>query len=72
MASIINDKNGRKRIQFVAGDGTRKTLRIGKATIRQAQAIKPKIEQLALASTGITGVVDDETAKNIAEVYASL
>jgi len=63
MASVINDKNGRKRIQFVAGDGTRKTLRLGKATIRQAQAIKPKIEQLVLASTGITGIIDDETAK---------
>jgi integrase len=31
--------------------------------MRQAQAIKVKIEQLALASTGVTGVVDDETAK---------
>ncbi|MHC4618383.1 MAG: tyrosine-type recombinase/integrase [Planctomycetota bacterium] len=63
MASVISDPNGRKRIQFVAGDGTRKTLRLGKATMRQAEAIKPKIEQLVLASTGITGVVDDETAK---------
>jgi hypothetical protein len=63
MASVISDPKGRKRIQFVAGDGSRKTLRLGKATQRQAEAIKPKIEQLVLAATGITGVIDDETAK---------
>ena len=63
MASIISDPNGRKRIQFIAGDGSRKTLRLGKATMRQAVTIKPKIEQLILAATGITGIIDDETAK---------
>jgi hypothetical protein len=63
MASVISDRNGRKRLQFVASDGSRKTLRLGRATARQAEAIKPKIEQLVLASTGITGVIDDETAK---------
>ena len=63
MASLISDPKGRKRIQFVAGDGSRKTLRLGKATLRQAEAIKPKIEQLALTATGITGVIDDETGK---------
>src|SRR4030042_1665305 len=63
MASVIRDKNGRKRIGFTASDGSRKTLRLGKATARQAEAIKPKIEQLVLAATGITGVIDDETAK---------
>jgi hypothetical protein len=40
-----------------------RTIRLGKATKRQAEAIKPKIEQLVLAATGITGVVDDETGK---------
>ncbi len=63
MASVISDPNGRKRIQFVADDGTRKTIRLGKATRRQAEGVKVRIEQLALAATGITGVVDDETAK---------
>jgi integrase len=63
MASVIRDKNGRKRIGFTAGDGTRKTLRLGKATLRQAEAIKVRVEQLVMASTGITGVVDDETVK---------
>jgi integrase len=63
MASVISDPNGRKRIQFVAGDGSRRTLRLGKATARQAESIKVRLEQLALAATGITGVIDDETAK---------
>jgi hypothetical protein len=63
VASVIRDKNGRKRIGFTAGDGTRKSLRLGKATLRQAEAVKVKVEQLVMASTGITGVVDDETAK---------
>jgi integrase len=63
MASVINDPNGRKRIQFVAGDGPRRTIRLGKASMRQAESIKVKVEQLALASTGATGIVDDETIK---------
>ena len=62
MASVVSDPRGRKRIQFVAGDGSRKTVRVGRATVRQAESIKGKIEQLALAATGITGVIDDETA----------
>jgi len=63
MASVINDPNGRKRIQFVAGDGTRRTIRLGKASVRQAESVKVKVEQLALAATGATGVVDDEVIK---------
>jgi hypothetical protein len=63
MASVIRDKNGRKRIGFTAGDGSRKTLRLGKATLRQTEAIKAKVEQLVLTATGVTGVIDDETVK---------
>ena len=62
MASVISDPNGRKRIQFVAGDGSRRAIRLGKATMRQAEAVKVKFEQLVLAATGVTGVIDDETA----------
>ena len=62
MASVISDKNGRKRIQFVAAGGSRKAVRLGRATMRQAEGVKVKIEQLVLAATGVTGVIDDETA----------
>jgi integrase len=61
MASIGHDKNGRKRILFVAPDGTRKTIRLGKASVKQAEAFKVKIEALVTAS--ITGSTDDETAR---------
>jgi len=61
MASVISDRNGRKRIQFVSGDGTRKTIRLGKATTRQAEAFKVRVEQLVLAATGAVGVVDEDT-----------
>jgi integrase len=61
MASVISDPNGRKRIQFTAGDGSRRTIRLGKATVKQAEAIKVKIDQLVLTATGVTGVVDEAT-----------
>ena len=35
MASIGKEPNGRKRILFVAADGSRKTVRIGKAILDQ-------------------------------------
>ncbi len=65
MASIANDPNGRRRIQFVAADGSRKTIRLGKVSQRQAAATKAKIEDLA--SSTITGhAPNDETARWLA------
>ena len=62
MASIVNDLNGRKRIQFIASDGVRRAVRLGKASMKQAEAFKTKVEQLVTAS--ITGhPPDDETAR---------
>ena len=46
MASIGKDRNGRKRILFVAEHGSRKTIRLGKANMRQAEAFKVKVEAL--------------------------
>jgi integrase len=45
----------------VAGDGTRKTVRMGKASMKQADAFKSKVE--ALVTAGITGHMDDEIAR---------
>jgi hypothetical protein len=61
MASIVDDPKGRKRILFVAGDGSRKALRLGKATMKQAEAFKVKVE--ALIGGAIAGVVDDEVSR---------
>ena len=66
MATIGNDPNGRNRILFVAGDGTRKTIRLGKATAKQADAFKTKIESIITGN--ITGGVDDEVSRWIAEL----
>lgn len=74
MATIGNDPNGTKRILFVAPDGKRKTIRLGKVTMKQALAFKVKVE--ALIGQTITGVVDDEVsrwlAERDAETYARL
>jgi len=61
MASLISDPNGRKRIQFTGRDKARRTLRLGKCSQRQAEAIKVRVEQLVLTSTGAANVVDADT-----------
>jgi integrase len=52
MASIIT-QGDRRMIQFVASDGSRKTLRLGKCSLRQAETVKLKVEDLLGAT--ITG-----------------
>ena len=61
MASICDDGGGRKRVLFVGTDGKRHAVRLGKATMKQAESFKLRIEQLV--SAGITGIMDDETAR---------
>jgi integrase len=70
MATIGNDPNGSKRILFVAPDGKRKTIRLGKATMKQANAFKVKVE--ALIGQTITGVVDDEVSRWLASLDAKM
>ena len=64
MATIGTDPNGRRRILFVAGDGKRKTVRLGKVSQRQAEAFRVRLE--ALVGRRITGTLDDETARWVA------
>ncbi len=49
MASIGKDKNGAKRILFVAPDGKRRTVRLGKCSMRNAENVKGRIERLLSA-----------------------
>lgn len=67
MASIGSDPNGLKRILFVGKDGKRRTIRLGKASMKQAEAVKVKVESLVTAAL-LTGSMDDETARWIAEL----
>ena len=71
MASIGTETNGRKRILFVAGDGSRKTIRLGKASAKQAGAFKIKVEDLIGASNG-SGLMQDETARWLAALPDAL
>jgi hypothetical protein len=50
MATIGNDPNGRKRILFVAGDGSRKTIRLGKMSKKQAKSVLLFVEDLCAAA----------------------
>jgi len=49
MASIVNDPNGHRRIQFVSPDGKRKTIRLGKIDRKSAESICRHVEALLTA-----------------------
>jgi len=53
MATIGTDPGGRRRILFLAGDGTRKTIRLGRCDLKTAQAICRHVE--ALLSARLSG-----------------
>lgn len=46
MASIAKHKNGTRRILFVALDGKRPTIRLGKKSLEFAREVKNKVEKL--------------------------
>ena len=65
MASISRQPNGRRTIQFVAPDGKRRSIRLGKVTQRIAETVKLRVELLVAAK--LAGhAVDDETARWLA------
>lgn len=74
MASVSSNPGGRRQIQFNSGDGKRRTVRLGKLPLKQAESFKLRVE--ALIACSITGSVDDETARWLAgldeAVYAKL
>ena len=46
MASISNDPNGLRRIQFVAPCGKRKSIRLGKVSMKIAEGVRHRVENL--------------------------
>ena len=44
MASISTNANGNRKIQFSDGNGGRKIVRLGKATMKAAETILAKLE----------------------------
>ncbi|MBN2023918.1 MAG: hypothetical protein JW809_14135, partial [Pirellulales bacterium] len=71
MASVGKDPGGRKRILFVAPDGKRKTVRLGKVPLRTAEAVRTKVE--ALVASQITGLPpEDEVSRWVATLDDAL
>lgn len=70
MASIAKDPNGRKRLFFYGLDG-RTCIRLGKISVRAAEAIKVKVEDLESAILSGCGW-QPETARWVAEIPDSL
>jgi len=71
MASIINDPNGRKHIEFNGIDGKRRGIRLGKAPLRDAVVFKSRLEYLT--SIRIQGSSPDaETSKWLASLPAKV
>jgi hypothetical protein len=52
VASVSNDPGGRRRILFVAPDGSRKTIRLGKCDAKSAEPIARHVEALLAARIG--------------------
>jgi integrase len=75
MATIGDEPNGRKRILFFGPDGKRKTVRLGKATKKDAETWKLRIELLVGAKLRGNSI-DDDTSHWLAKVgddlYAKL
>ena len=67
MASIARDPGGQKRILFVAPDGRRKVIRMGKMPLADARTVKHRIESL-LASKISGHPLDNETAKWVRDI----
>jgi integrase len=61
MASISCDPNGNRSVQFVAGDGRRRTIRLGKVTQKKAEEIKLRVERINAARIANLSL-DNETA----------
>ena len=59
MASLSTDPKGHRMIQFMAADGKRRTIRLGKVSRRQSESVKVRVERLVaahLTGPGIRGV----------------
>lgn len=67
MASIARDKNGTRRILFVAPDGRRPTIRLGKVSQRAAESIKYRVEQL-LESINLNRPMEADLAQWVTEL----
>ncbi len=71
MASINKHSGGRKSIQWYDGDRRRKTVSLGKLTVKQAEQVATHIERLETART-TRATVERDTARWVGEVGDAL
>ena len=69
MASITTQSNGRRVVQFVGGDGKRRSVRLGKVSLRSAESIRYRVEQLVEAKL-LGRPLDADTAGWVASLDA--
>jgi integrase len=67
MASISTGPNGCRTIQFVARDGKRKSIRLGKVPMKTAEEVRRRVEYLHAASVNGTAP-DGDTANWLASI----
>lgn len=67
MASISTGSNGRRTIQFVAGDGKRRSIRLGKYPMKAAKQVCTRVEALNAAAISRTSI-DNETAEWVGSI----
>ena len=67
MASISTNSNGTRTVQFVGTDGRRRSVRLGKVSMKTAEKIKLRVERLTAAQTANLSI-DHETAQWLASV----
>jgi len=71
MASICTEPNGRRRIVFHDAHGKRRTIRLGKTSLRGARQTALRIENLVAARTE-NRTLDSETSDWLKDIGASL
>jgi len=72
VASISRDKNGRKRLLFMAPEtGARKTIRLGKLPVKDAETVKHHVEVILACQTAGTAI-PQATARWLAELPDAL
>ena len=62
MASVTTEANGNRTIQVVCPDEKRRSIRLGKVTLKQANAIKTRVEELSSARLSRTPL-ESQTAE---------
>src|SRR5262245_19161654 len=71
MASISTAANGRRTVQFVAADGRRRSVRLGKVPLKAAEEIRRRVEYL-LAAIASGTAPDADTTRWLASIGPGL